>query len=118
MKLSTKLILIIAAVVLGLGAVSAMAVFKLRSTMIEERQAGMSILLQLAARQVARYQEMEKAGTLSREDAQKAALEGLRGLNKGDNYICVRGGDRLLMSKPFGVLPCMCDWRPWPHGCC
>ena len=37
MKLSSKLILIIAAVVLGLGAVSAMAVFKLRSTMIEER---------------------------------------------------------------------------------
>ena len=102
MKLSSKLILIIAAVVLGLGAVSAMAVFKLRSTMIEERQAGMSILLQLAARQVGRYQEMEKAGTLSREDAQKAALEGLRGLNKGDNYIFVRGGDRFttMMVHP------------------
>ena len=94
MKLSSKLIMIVAAIVIGLGAVSTFSVYKIRETMLEERQAGMSILLQLSARQVARYQEMEKSGKLSREEAQKAALEALRGLSKGDNYIFVRGGDR------------------------
>ena len=51
MKLSSRLILIVVAVVLGLGAVSGFAVYKIRETMLEERQAGMSILLQLAASQ-------------------------------------------------------------------
>ena len=54
MKLSSRLILIVAAVVLGLSAVSGFAVYKIRETMLEERKAGMSILLQLAARQVGR----------------------------------------------------------------
>ena len=69
MKLSSRLILIVVAVVLGLGAVSGFAVYLIRETMLEERQAGMSILLQLAASQAKRYQEMEKSGKLSRDEA-------------------------------------------------
>ena len=102
MKLSSRLILIVAAVVIGLGAISGFAVYKIRETMLEERQAGMSILLQLAARQAMRYQEMEKNGTLTREQAQHAALEALRGLSKGDNYVFVRGGERFttMLAHP------------------
>ena len=102
MKLSSRLILIVVAVVLGLGAVSGFAVYLIRETMLEERQAGMSILLQLAASQAKRYQEMEKSGKLSRDEAQQLALEALRGLSKGDNYIFVRGGDRFttMLAHP------------------
>ena len=102
MKLSSRLILIVAAVVLGLSAVSGFAVYKIRETMLEERKAGMSILLQLAARQVGRYQEMEKSGKLSRDEAQRAALEAMRGLSKGDNYVFVRGGENFttMLAHP------------------
>ena len=102
MKLSSRLILIVAVVVLGLSAVSGFAVYKIRETMLEERKAGMSILLQLAARQAGRYQEMEKSGKLTRDEAQRAALEALRGLSKGDNYVFVRGGENFttMLAHP------------------
>jgi methyl-accepting chemotaxis protein/methyl-accepting chemotaxis protein-3 (ribose and galactose sensor receptor) len=98
MKLSTKLFLIVCGAVLGLVLVGGFAVVSLRSTMLEERQQSMRLLVTLAVKQVEHFQSVEKSGKLSREDAQTAAKEALRALHNGDDYIFVRTGEKLLLS--------------------
>jgi len=66
--------------------------------MLQERQQSIRLLVTLAGKQVAHFQELEKSGKLSRDDAQAAAKEALRALHNGDDYVFVRSGDKLLMS--------------------
>ncbi|HEX5391662.1 MAG TPA: cache domain-containing protein, partial [Rhodocyclaceae bacterium] len=98
MKLSTRLILVTCFAALGMAVVSAFALFSLRDTMVEERQAGVDMLVRLAAKQIQRYVELEKTGKLSREDAQATAKEAMRGLRDGGDYVFVRSGDKLTMT--------------------
>jgi methyl-accepting chemotaxis protein len=58
----------------------------------------MQLLVRMATRQVEHFQELEKSGKLSRDDAQTAAKEALRAMHDGENYIFVRSGDQLLMT--------------------
>lgn len=98
MKLSTRLILVACFAALGMAVLAGVAVFSLRDTMVDERKAGVDMLVRLAAKQVQRYVEMEKAGKLSRDDAQNAAKEAVRGLHDGDDYVFIRTGDKLLLT--------------------
>jgi methyl-accepting chemotaxis protein/methyl-accepting chemotaxis protein-3 (ribose and galactose sensor receptor) len=98
MKLSNKLLLIVCSAVLGLVILTGFAVVSLRSSMLQERQQSIHLLVTLAAKQVAHFQELEKSGKLSREEAQTAAKEALRALHDGDDYVFVRSGDKFLMS--------------------
>jgi methyl-accepting chemotaxis protein len=65
--------------------------------MLQERQQSMELLVRMATHQVEHFMELEKAGKLSREDAQTAAKVGLRSMRDGENYVFVRGGEKLLM---------------------
>jgi methyl-accepting chemotaxis protein/methyl-accepting chemotaxis protein-3 (ribose and galactose sensor receptor) len=98
MKLLTKLLLIVCGAVLGLALVGGFAVVSLRSTMLEERQQSMRLLVTLAAKQVEHFQLMEKSGKLSRDDAQTAAKDASRALHNGDDYIFIRTGEKLLLT--------------------
>jgi methyl-accepting chemotaxis protein len=98
MKLSTRLALIVLGAVAGLLLLTALSLYSLRNTMLEERKDGLRILVQLAGKQVLRYQALEKSGMLSRDDAQAAAKEALRGLHQGDEYVFARSGKELLLS--------------------
>jgi methyl-accepting chemotaxis protein/methyl-accepting chemotaxis protein-3 (ribose and galactose sensor receptor) len=98
MKLSTRLVLIVSGTVVGLAVLAGFALTSLHSTMLEERKAGVRMALLLANNQVRNYVEAEKAGKLSREDAQNAAKEAMRGLRNGDDYVFVRSGPKLLLS--------------------
>lgn len=98
MKLSTKLLLIVCGAVLGLVLVGGFAVVSLRSTMLEERQQSMRLLVTLAAKQVEHFQSLEKSGKLSRDEAQTAAKDALRALHNGDDYLFARAGDKMLQT--------------------
>ena len=98
MKLSTRLAMIVGGAVLGMSVLGGYALWSLRNTMLEERQAGVSTLVHLASEQVLHYQALEKSGKLSREEAQTAAKDSIRALRKGDDYLFIRSGNDLKMS--------------------
>jgi signal transduction histidine kinase len=95
MKLLTKLLLIVCGAVAGMVLVGGFAVTSLRSTMLQERQHSMQLLVKMTAKQVEHFQELERSGKLSRDDAQTAAKDVIRVLREGENYVFVRGGDKL-----------------------
>ena len=97
MKLSSKLLLIVGGAVLGLTLLGSYALVSLRSTMLQERQQSVKLLVRLAVKQVEHFQALEKSAKLSREDAQTAAKDALRALHDGDDYVFARGGDKLLL---------------------
>ena len=97
MKLLTKLLLIVFGAVAGMVLVGGFAVTSLRTTMLHERQESMELLVRMATHQVEHFIELEKSGKLSRDDAQTAAKDVLRSLRDGENYVFVRGGEKLLM---------------------
>lgn len=98
MKLLTKLLLIVLGAVAGMVLLGGFAVTSLRSTMLQERQQSMQLLVRMATRQVEHYQDLERSGKLSREDAQTAAKDAMRAMRDGENYVFVRTGDNLRMS--------------------
>lgn len=98
MKLLTKLLLIVCGAVTGMVLLGGFAVTSLRSTMLQERQQSMQLLVRMAAKQVEHFQDLERSGKLSRDDAQTAAKDAMRALRDGENYVFVRTGDKLLMS--------------------
>jgi methyl-accepting chemotaxis protein/methyl-accepting chemotaxis protein-3 (ribose and galactose sensor receptor) len=98
MKLSTRLIFIVAGTVLGLFVLAGFALTSLHSTMLEERKAGIRTTVLLAANQIGYYLAQEKSGKITREEAQNLAKDAVRGLRNGDDYVFVRSGDKLLLS--------------------
>lgn len=98
MKLSTRLAMIVGGAVLGMSILGCYALWSLHSTMLEERKAGVGLLVHLASEQVLHYQALEKSGKLTREAAQNAATENIRTLHKGDDYVFIRSGNDLKMS--------------------
>lgn len=98
MKLLTKLLLIVCGAVTGMVLLGGFAVTSLRSTMLQERQQSMQLLVKMAARQVEHFQELEKSGKLSRDDAQAAAKDTIRAMRDGENYVFVRAGDQFLLT--------------------
>lgn len=98
MKLLTKLLLIVFGAVAGMVLLGGFAVTSLRSTMLQERQQSMQLLVKLATRQVEHYQDLERSGKLSRDDAQTAAKDAIRAMRDGENYVFIRTGNDLKLS--------------------
>jgi methyl-accepting chemotaxis protein/methyl-accepting chemotaxis protein-3 (ribose and galactose sensor receptor) len=99
MKLSSRLALIVGSALIGMTVLGGYALNALRTTMIEERKAGVGMLVRLASNQVMYYQSLEKSGKMSREEAQTAAKNAVRALRDGDEFVFVRSGKGLLMSE-------------------
>ena len=98
MKLLTKLLLIVCGAVTGMVLLGGFAVTALRSTMLQERQQSMQLLVKMATRQVEHFQELERSGKLSRDDAQTAAKDAIRAMRDGENYVFVRAGEKFLLT--------------------
>jgi signal transduction histidine kinase len=98
MKLLTKLLLIVCGAVTGMVLLGGFAVTALRSTMLQERQQSMQLLVKMATRQVEHFQELERSGKLSRDDAQTAAKDAIRAMRDGENYVFVRSGEKFLLT--------------------
>jgi len=93
MKISTRLTIMVLAAALGLAALVAAALFSLRAAMLDERQNAIQLAVVLASNQIESFREREKKGELSRADAQARAVNAVRGLRNGADFIFVRGID-------------------------
>jgi len=98
MKLLTKLLLIVFAAVIGMVLLGGFAVTSLRSSMMQEREQSLQLLVRMASNQVEHYQDLEKSGKLSHDDAQAEAKDAIRGLHVGDNFVFIRTGSDLQLS--------------------
>jgi methyl-accepting chemotaxis protein len=90
MKLSTRLALIVGCAALGMLILVLIALHTIRSSMLEDRQAQITMMVSLAGKQAGTYLALEKAGTLTRDEAQAKAKQALSGLREGDDYVLVR----------------------------
>ena len=100
MKLSTRLGLIVGSAIVGLVLIAGFSLSTLHSTMLEDRRTQIKTILSLASKQVAYYQSLEQSGKLSKDEAQAKAIEALRGLHDGDDYIFARTMGALVLVHP------------------
>ncbi len=90
MKLKTRILIIVAAALLGMTIMAANGLFNLRQSMFEERRTQIALLLDLAHAQIAHYHALETSGKLSREEAQARAQEAIGALRNKDDYFVIR----------------------------
>ena len=100
MKLSTRLGLIVGCAALGVLILVFIALQTIRSAMLTDRQDQIKMTLTLVSKQIGVYVAQEKAGKLSREEAQAKAKEALSGLRNGDDYVFVRAMDATVLVHP------------------
>jgi methyl-accepting chemotaxis protein len=81
MKLSTKLLILVATALIGVASVVATALHSLNTSLIESRPGQIVNLLMKAEHLVQYYQGLESSGQLTREQAQGAAKQALSQLN-------------------------------------
>ena len=101
MKLHHRLTLMVICTVLGLLLIAGFGLSALRSNMLENKRSEIYTVLNLAAQQVAYYQEQEQRGILSRAAAQAKAIEALSSLRDGKKtYLWARTVDALGLVHP------------------
>lgn len=100
MKLSTRLGLIVGCSALGALVLVLVALQTIRSSMLEDRRAQIKLMVTLAGKEVGIFLAQEKAGTLTRAEAQAKAKQALSGLRQGDDYVFVRQMDGTVLVHP------------------
>jgi len=104
LRVSTRMQLLVGLTLLGLFALCLTALFQLKDTMLEDRKIKTRNLVEVGIGILAHHQKLVEEGRLSKEDAQKAARESLRGLRYGGNdyyFIFDTGHNYVLMAtKP------------------
>ncbi len=91
MKLRTRILLLCAAALLSMLVLAAVSLSTLRQTMTKERTAQLSTLVVLAQASLEKLHAREKAGELTREQAQMEGKKIIGSLQKDDLYFFVRG---------------------------
>ncbi|ACS85516.1 methyl-accepting chemotaxis protein [Musicola paradisiaca] len=91
MTLRRRIALLCAATMLGLIALSAVALNTLYQSMMKERTGQLSTLVVLAQAAAQKFYDLEKAGQLSSEQAQAEARRAIGSFHLNDRYFFVRG---------------------------
>ena len=91
MKFSTRILIVIVAAIIGLFALTGVALVELKQIMMEERQGQLSALVEHATASLTKIYEREKSGELTREAAQNLARQTMNDLRKDDRYFWARG---------------------------
>lgn len=103
-RISHRLSLILALVAVGFVIVTALLLLSLRSSLVEDHRNRVKHLSETAAGIVAHYHAMEQSGQLTREQAQEAAKEALRGVRYGNgDYFFIydfQGNAVMVAAKP------------------
>ena len=73
MRLKTRVFIIVAASLVGLLAMGSFGLYSMRQTMLDERRAQITQLLDFADSQLSHFRAMETSGKLTREEAQQRA---------------------------------------------
>ena len=98
MRLKTRVLIIVLASLLGLVVMGIFGLLTTKKTMMVERQAQITLLLDFADAQLRYYHSQEVAGRYSREEAQARAKEALSAQRKGSDYFIVRSiADNVLL---------------------
>lgn len=98
MKLSTRLIVMIAMGAIGLLLVGSFGLYSLRASMLAERHAQIENLLKMSVGLFEQLHAQESAGKLSRQEAQARAAEALAGLRNENNYLFARNAEDMFVA--------------------
>jgi methyl-accepting chemotaxis protein/methyl-accepting chemotaxis protein-3 (ribose and galactose sensor receptor) len=90
MKISTRLTIMVLAAALGLTAFAAVSLYSLRAAMVSEREAGIQLVVDMAANLADKYRERAGKGEFDQADAQARALAAIRALRSGNQFVVVR----------------------------
>src|SRR5574340_1181400 len=113
LRVRSKLLLLLAIAALSMLLVSATSLYGLRDTLYQARQGRIKMLVQVPISTLAHYRELEKQGSLSREEAQKQALDAVRAMRFGsEGYLPYwwpkPGGDKPLEKLTY--VKGFADW--------
>ena len=98
MKLRTRILMIVAAALLGMVVMALLGLFQLRESMYEERRSQITQMLDVAEAQMKYFQALETSGKMTREEAQSRAKESITAQRTKDNYFIVRNvADNMLL---------------------
>ncbi len=112
LSLSGKLALIIGWAVASMALLTLLSLYPRWQQLLEEPRTLALSLVEIANGVVERYQKQEQTGSLTREQAQKLAIETLRNMRYQDLYFVILGPDqRLLLHAARPEL----ETQP-PHG--
>ncbi|MBN3724885.1 methyl-accepting chemotaxis protein [Burkholderia sp. Ac-20379] len=101
MKLSSKLLILVIAALIGVLLLAGIALKTLRGALVESRREEVVILLTKAEHLVNAYREQETSGTLTRDQAQQQAKEALARLNADTrSYYWVTTSDGVNLVHP------------------
>jgi len=101
LTISQKLALISVTLSALLIALAVSMLFELKDTMIDGRKVKLRGLVESAVNVVNTYAKMEQDGVLSREEAQKRAIDAVYGMNfDGKNYFFIAQTDGVLVAHP------------------
>lgn len=90
MRLKTRVLIIIAASLVGLLAMGSFGLYSMRQTMLDERRAQIAQFLDFADSQLNYFHQQETSGKLSRDEAQQRAREAIGAQKQGNNYFFIR----------------------------
>ena len=90
MRLKTRVLIIVLSSLIGLMIMGLFGLYTMRQSMMEERKAQITQLLDFADSQLKYYYGLEKSGKLTREEAQARAKEAVGSQRQGDNYFFIR----------------------------
>ena len=101
MKISSRLMLVVVAMSLGMLAIGAIGLVNLKRNLLSDRQNQTKIISEAATSIIASYYERFKKGEFSEEEAQRRATNNIGELRyDGDNYIFVLNKDGKLLVHP------------------
>ncbi|RQR33354.1 chemotaxis protein [Burkholderia sp. Bp9143] len=101
MKLSTKLLMLVAAALLGVVLLAALSLHTLRDALIDSRREEIVILLTKAEHLVDSYRAQQASGTLTQDQAQQQAKAALSALNANSkSYYWVTTSDGVNLVHP------------------
>ncbi len=101
MKLSTKLLMLVAAALLGIVLLAALSLHTLRGALVDSRRDEIVILLEKAEHLVDSYRAMQASGALTQEQAQQQAKAALSALNANSrSYYWVTTSDGVNLVHP------------------
>jgi methyl-accepting chemotaxis protein len=98
MKFKTRILIIVAAALIGMLVIAASGLFQLRQSMYAERQSQIAQMLDTANAQLNYFNALETSGKLTHEEAQARAKEAISAQRTEGNYFIVRNiADNMLL---------------------
>ncbi|GAB6040500.1 methyl-accepting chemotaxis protein [Endothiovibrio diazotrophicus] len=102
MRVAHKLWLVVGIALVGLGALTTYNLFQYRQTLLEDRQLKTRHVVETAWSILGHFHDMESSGLVSREEAQRQAMELVKGLRyEGSEYFWINDMQPKVLMHPI-----------------